>query len=88
MNWTTNPDVIAQRLEGAMVLVNIRTDRILELNDTAASLLEHLMAGLSQREAEAALAREYGVSVELVRSESEEILRLLEAERVVMPAEG
>lgn len=83
MRWRTNPDVVAQRLGESMVLVNLATDRILELNDTAAELYEMVNDGLSQLEMETRLAEAYSVDSESLREELAAVLQSLAEEQVV-----
>jgi hypothetical protein len=83
MRWRTNPEVIVQRLGDSMVLVNLATDRILELNDTAATLFELAGSGLSDEEMTDRLVEEFGVEPQAARQELNAALELLAGERVV-----
>ena len=49
-----------------MVLVDVESGKVFELNRTAARLWEHLRAGLTAAQAVAELAREFEVAEELV----------------------
>lgn len=86
--WAPNPQVVAQRLDGTMVLVNLQTDRILELNETAAALFEALGDGSAQAEIEARLAERYEVDEARLRAEVERMLRLLAEQRMVVAHAG
>jgi hypothetical protein len=88
MRWKLNPEVVAQRLGESMVLVNLATDRILELNATAAELYEMADGGLSQAEMETRLAEEYSVEPEMLRAEIDTVLRTLVEEQVVIADGG
>lgn len=66
-----------------MVLVNLATDRILELNDTAGKLYEMANDGLSKDEMERRLADEYSVESESLRTEVEGLLQSLTEEQVL-----
>lgn len=88
MRWKTNPDVVAQRLGESMVLVNLATDRILELNDTGAALYEMASSGLSQAEMEARLTEEYSVAPEVLHAELDSLLKSLTEEQVVSVDDG
>ena len=83
MRWKANPEVVLQRLGDSMVLVNLATDRIVELNETAASLFELISDGLDESEIEARLAEEFDVNTEVLRSELPVVLRSLEQEQLV-----
>lgn len=83
--WTTAPDVVVQRLGDAMVIVHLGTDAILELNETAARLVELLTDGKTADEAVEALADEYAATIEDVRSDVRRTLASLSAERVLEP---
>jgi hypothetical protein len=84
MRWTTNPEVVVQRLGEAMVLVNLATDRILELNDTAATLFELVSSGLSEQEVEDRLVQLFEVGPDVVRGEIGALLRSLVDESVLI----
>jgi hypothetical protein len=88
MRWRTNPEVMAQRLGESMVLVNLASDRILELNETAAQLYEMADHGLDQEEMEARLAEEYAVEPQALRAEIDALLLLLTEEQVVSADDG
>jgi len=84
-NWTTAPDVVVQRLGDAMVIVQLQTDAILELNETAARLVELLTDGKTVEEAVEALAGEYAANAEDVRKDVQQTLASLAAEQVLEP---
>jgi hypothetical protein len=88
MRWRTNPEVMAQRLGDSMVLVNLASDRILELNETAAQLYEMVERGLDQAEMEARLAAEYAVEPQALSAEIDALLLLLIEEQVVSADAG
>jgi hypothetical protein len=69
--YAATPDVLAQRLDDEVVVVNLRTDRIFALNDTAGRLWELLAAGHTTAEAQELLLAEYGdVTPEQVAAET------------------
>jgi hypothetical protein len=84
-HWTTASDVVVQRLGDAMVIVQLQTDAILELNETAARLVELLTDGKTVEEAVEALAGEYAANVEDVRKDVQQTLASLAAEQVLEP---
>lgn len=81
--YRTSPDVVIERLGDAMIAVQLGTDRILELNETAARLVELLIAGDSDEDAKAALAAEYGVAPDVVAGNVAETIGMLVAEQVL-----
>jgi hypothetical protein len=88
MRWRTNSDVMAQRLGESMVLVNLASDRILELNETAAQLYEMVDLGLERAEMEARLTAEYEVEPQAVGAEIDALLLLLTEEQMVSADAG
>lgn len=84
-HWTTAADVVVQRLGDAMVIVQLQTDAILELNETAARLVELLTDGKTVEGAVESLASEYAAPVEDVRIDVQQTLASLTAERVLEP---
>ncbi|MEZ5353444.1 MAG: PqqD family protein [Bryobacteraceae bacterium] len=77
------PDVLAQYTGGSLILLNLKTDRIHELNSTAAALWELLVAGASLEDAAAEFHRQYVVSEEEVRAEIGMIAAQLHSEGLV-----
>jgi hypothetical protein len=84
MRWMMSPDVVKQRLDESLVLVHLATDRILELNDTAATLLELLSSGLSDKEAEERLMELFDVDASALREEMDACLHALQSEGVLL----
>ncbi len=82
-----NPDVLFQRLGDQMVLLNLRTDRIFELNETAARLWELLVEGRDLRSIEFELAKEFAVGLAELRTEIERMLVSMKDEQFLL-AEG
>ncbi|MEX2534329.1 MAG: PqqD family protein [Trueperaceae bacterium] len=83
MRWKANPDVVMQRLGDSMVLVNLATDRILELNDTAATLFELISSGLDETEVESRMVEIFDVDPIVVRSEMPSVLASLAEQQVL-----
>jgi len=78
-----DPDVLAKRVDDEIVLVHLETNRIYELNRTAAFLWEALSAGPTQAELEDRLALEFDVEcAELVR-EIDQLLRQFTSEQLI-----
>lgn len=57
--WQPTRDVVARRMGGGVVLVNLASDRIYSLNSSAARLWEHVASRLPMRQVRARLAKEF-----------------------------
>lgn len=79
-------DVVIERLGEAMIAVQLGTDKILELNETAARLVELLLAGESAMDAKHSLAAEYDVDPSLVGPEVDATIAMLLTEQVLAGA--
>lgn len=71
-----------------MVLVNLATDRILELNDSAATLFELLEEGLDEGQMQARLASEFEVDEHELHLEMAQIIETLVGEQAVISADA
>jgi Coenzyme PQQ synthesis protein D (PqqD) len=71
------PGVVGRRLEDRFVLVNLRSNRIYELNPTATALWELLEAGTEVSELEPAMADRFDVEPDELRREIDATLRTL-----------
>ena len=78
-----DPDVLAKRVDVEIVLVHLETNRIYELNRTAAFLWDALAAGSTQAELEERLALEFDVERDELAREIEELLRQFTSERLI-----
>lgn len=72
------PDVIARRLGSSIVLVNLQTSRIYELNATGARIWELLVEGHELDAIETALAAEFDAAAVNVK---DEVARLVDTVR-------
>ena len=72
-----NPDVVGRRLDDRFVVVNLRTNRIYELNRTASVLWELLDEGVSDAELETQVREHFDVDPSEVRREIQGTLRVL-----------
>lgn len=70
-------DVVGRRLEDRFVLVNLQTNRIYELNPTAAALWELLEAETESAELAPAMLERFEVDPDDVRREIDDTLRAL-----------
>ena len=78
-----DPSVLAKRVGDEVVLVHLETDRIFELNRTAAFLWETLAAGSTQAELEERLAQEFDVDRDELAREIDELLGQFTSERLI-----
>ncbi len=81
-----SPDVVARRLGDEMVLVDLRTDRIYELNSTAARIWELIQAGEGGHGLVQRLTEEYAVDEDRASKEVSETIRWMTVERLLEPA--
>jgi hypothetical protein len=75
-----SPDVVFEQLEGELVLVHLRTNRIYSLNRTGARVWELLGEGLNRTEVLEQLEREFVVARDEVEREVDALLEQLFAE--------
>lgn len=61
---SVDPNVIAEKVGESLLLVHLETNRIFELNSTAARIFELLRAGHGRPEIEARLLEEFDVAPE------------------------
>lgn len=77
--WSIDSDVVAERMGGEIVLVHLRTNKIYELNGTAARIFELMRQGAGRGELEEALRREYAVEPRRLAASLERLLGELSA---------
>lgn len=82
--YTTSADVIIERLGDSLLAVQLGTDRILELNDTAARLLDLLLAGKTDVEAVTVISAEYDAPTEEVTASVAATVASLTAEKILV----
>jgi phosphatidylserine decarboxylase len=78
-----DPNVLAKRVDDEIVLVHLETNRIYELNGTAAFLWDTLAAGSTRAELEQCMALEFDVEPQQLAREIDEMLRRLASERLI-----
>jgi len=78
-----DPNVLAKRVDDEIVLVHLETNRIYELNRTAAFLWDALAAGSTQAELEERLALEFDVERDELAREIDELLGQFTSERLI-----
>jgi Coenzyme PQQ synthesis protein D (PqqD) len=77
--------VVWRRVENAVVLVHLDTNKTYELNRTGGRLWELLQGGATYGEAVERLASEFDVTHEQVRAEGRDLVAQLLAEELVSP---
>lgn len=82
-SFNLDPDVIYERLDGRLVLVHLRTNRIYELSATGARFCELLLSGCSPAAGLEILAREYDTSCAVIRDEIRRLLEKLSQDEIV-----
>jgi len=80
-----SPDVIAQRMGDQVVIVHMRTNRIYDLNPTAARLWDLLGAGHTLAEAQEEILREYDVEAHQLATEIEEAVANMRQRQLLLP---
>lgn len=81
--WRVRPEVEVQQLEGNQVVVHLGTNRLFELNETAARFWELLADGSRLESILDQMLSEYKVDPDVLRSELEQSLRMLIEEDLV-----
>ncbi len=79
-----NPDILSRRLDDGIVLLNLKTDRILELNDTAALFWELLVAGEDLRAIQRKLSEAFDVSADDLGPEIQRIIETMRGEKLLL----
>ena len=83
-----DPDVVAQRLEDEIVLVQLRTNRIYELNRTGARIWELWLSGCDAAQIEHRMLEEFEVDRARLAEEIEALFRSLAREELVHCVDG
>lgn len=78
-----DPDVLWRRFEGEVVLLQLRTDRFLALNTTAARFWELLAAGSEVHSIKEQLLKEYEVASADLDAEIDAILNTMIEEELI-----
>jgi hypothetical protein len=81
-----DPDVVARKLEGEMVLVQMRTNRIFTLNATGSRIWELIESGCDESALVDRLRDEFDVSETMLRREVDSLLTSLRAEGLIADA--
>ena len=67
-----------------VVLVHLGTDRIFELNSSAARIWDLLVEGRNQQQIEQSLCEEFQISKDLANRQTNELLASLIAEKIII----
>jgi hypothetical protein len=78
-----DPNVLAKRVGEEIVLVHLETNRIFELNRTAAALWDVLATGPTRAELERQLRAEFDVEPDQLSHEIDDLLRQLTSEHLI-----
>jgi hypothetical protein len=81
--FVVSPDAVANRMGDQLVLVHVGTDRIFELNQSAARVWDLLILGHNRREIQKILLEEFNISESVATQQIEELLESLIAERII-----
>ena len=91
MRYVPHPNVVARRLDEAIVLVHLDTSRIFTLNPTGSRIWELLSGEASNADLETLermLRDQYAVDDEELHDDVLTLMRQLEDEQLVLEAEG
>ena len=86
LSYQPNPDVVAQRVQDEVVLVNLRTNEIYTLNRTASRAWELIAEGRDRPGVEAGLAEEFSVDDSEIQGELDGLLDELVEKELIQPA--
>jgi hypothetical protein len=76
-------DVVSRKIEDCLVVVNLQTNRIYELNPTASRLWELLEAGRARAELERVMLEEFNVNPPELSANLDETLATLSSEGLI-----
>ena len=82
-----SPDVLWQRLDDQVIVMQLKTDRIFALNPTGARFWELIAGGMKLTEVCAEMSREFDVAPTVLAAEVEGILALLISEKLLIARE-
>jgi len=84
MSACKTPDIVAQCFEGEAVIVDLRTDRIFHLNETAGRIWQLLESGSTFTEIRAAILSEYNVLPPQLDEDLSDLLAAMQRERLIV----
>ncbi len=83
-----DPDVVARRIDNGTVLINLRTNRIYELNTTGTRIWELLGEGGDRTTIVEQLLQEFDVEADVASQAVDETLEELEREGLLKERDG
>jgi hypothetical protein len=86
-NLRVNADVLWQRLDDEVIVMQLKTDHIYSLNHTGARFWELLVAGQDLPSIQVELANEFHITSEMLAAEIEKTLALLISEQLLIARE-
>jgi Coenzyme PQQ synthesis protein D (PqqD) len=85
VKWQVNPQVVSRQLGTSVVLVNLESNAIHELNATGGRALELLSMGVDDGELEQQLALEFEAAPDVLRDDVQRLMSELRAAGVIVP---
>jgi len=82
-----SPDVLWQRLDDEVIVMQLQTDRIFSLNPTGARFWELVAGGMKLDAIREEMGKEFDVPPDILAAEVEGILALLIGEQLLIPRE-
>jgi hypothetical protein len=83
-----SPDVLWQRLDDEVIVMQLKTDRIFSLNPTGARFWELIAGGMKLAAVCEKMGEEFDVAPEVLAAEVERILTLLIGEQLLIAQES
>jgi len=83
-----SPDVLWQRLDDEVIVMQLKTDRIFSLNPTGARFWELVAGGMKIAAVREEMGKEFDVAPEVLAAEVEVILALLIGEQLLIARES
>jgi len=81
--YSISPDAVANRMGDQIVVVHVGTDRIFELNSTAARIWDLLTEGRDRKEIERTVSQEFNVPENLASRQIDDLLKSLVSEQII-----
>jgi len=81
--YSISPDAVANRMGDQIVVVHVGSDRIFELNSTAARIWDLLSEGRDRSEIQRSISQEFNVPEALAARQIEELLNSLVSENII-----
>jgi hypothetical protein len=83
-----SPDVLWQRLDDEVIVMQLKTDRIFSLNPTGARFWELIAGGMKLAVVREEMGKEFDVQPDVLAAEVEGILALLIGEQLLIARES